>query len=243
MGDGYAATNKPDTWADFESARKAADHADGVGLVLTADLVGVDLDHVIGSDGVIEPWAAEVIERFRGALTVSASDDGYGASDQTSFYEDGLPVLHFFTGPHSDYHKPSDDADKINFAGADEIAEIAIGIVHAISTEGTAIDYIKVARAAPTRGGFKVSLGTIPDYGAQVDGVRLSGVREGGAAAKAGLLKADVVKKIGDREIHNLDDFMATFGELEPGQAVEVVVERDGQSLTISLVPDAPQRR
>ncbi|MCA9656178.1 MAG: M28 family peptidase [Myxococcales bacterium] len=213
--------------------------------MLNFDMVGrLDPDKglVISGVGTSSAWPG-LIERFRGALTVSASDDGYGASDQTSFYEDGLPVLHFFTGPHSDYHKPSDDADKINFAGADEIAEIAIGIVHAISTEGTAIDYIKVARAAPTRGGFKVSLGTIPDYGAQVDGVRLSGVREGGAAAKAGLLKADVVKKIGDREIHNLDDFMATFGELEPGQAVEVVVERDGQSLTISLVPDAPQRR
>lgn len=77
VGDGYAATNKPDTWADFESARKAADHADGVGLVLTADLVGVDLDHVIGTDGVIEPWAAEVIERFRGAY-IERSPGGDG---------------------------------------------------------------------------------------------------------------------------------------------------------------------
>ena len=77
VGDGYAATNNPDTWADFETARKAADHADGVGLVLTADLVGVDLDHVIGADGVIEPWAADVIERFRGAY-IERSPGGDG---------------------------------------------------------------------------------------------------------------------------------------------------------------------
>lgn len=213
--------------------------------MLNFDMVGrLDPDKglVVAGTGTSSVWPG-LLDRFKGGLEVSASEDGYGASDQTSFYEDGLPVLHFFTGPHADYHKPSDDLDKINFAGADEIAEVAIGIVHAMSTERIELDYIKVARKAPTRGGFKVSLGTIPDYGAQVDGVRLTGVREGGAAAKAGLKKADVIQKIGDREIHNLDDFMATFAVLEPGKAVEVVVERDGKPVTVSLVPDAPSRR
>src|SRR5690606_23423285 len=151
----------------------------------------------------------------------------------------GLPVLHFFTGTHSDYHKPSDDVDKINFAGAATVADIALRVVHALSTEGLRPDYIKVARKAPTRGGFRVSLGTIPDYGANVDGVRLTGVREGGAAAKAGLRKGDVIQRIGEREIHNLDDYMATFAVLEPGVAVDVVVLRDAESVTLSLVPDA----
>ncbi|MEX1367469.1 MAG: M28 family peptidase [Nannocystaceae bacterium] len=197
---------------------------------------------VVAGTGTSSVWL-DLLERFRGELTVRVSEDGYGASDQTSFYEDGLPVLHFFTGPHEDYHKPSDDLDKINYGGADQIAEVAIGIVHALSTEGIEPDFIKVVRKAPTRGGFRVSLGTIPDYGAQVDGVRLTGVREGGAAARAGLRKADVIQKIGEREVHNLDDYMATFSVLEPGEPVDVVVLRDGKPVTLSLVPEAPQRR
>lgn len=213
--------------------------------MLNFDMVGrLDRDKglVVAGTGTSSVWPG-LLERFQGSLPVRYSDDGYGASDQTSFYEDGLPVLHFFTGPHSDYHKPSDDVDKIDFAGADVIAEIAIGIVHAMGTESVSPDFIKVARKAPTRGGFKVSLGTIPDYGAQVDGVRLTGVREGGAAAKAGMQKADVIQKIGDREIHNLDDYMASFALLEPGEPVEVVVERDGKPVTLTMVPDAPSRR
>jgi aminopeptidase YwaD len=197
---------------------------------------------VIAGMGTSSVWP-RLVDAARGEQDVRASDDGYGASDQTSFYEAGLPVLHFFTGTHSDYHKPSDDVDKLNFAGTATVAGIALRVIHALSTEGITPDYIKVARTAPARGGFKVSLGTIPDYGAKVDGVRLTGVREGGAAAKAGLQKGDVIQKIGEREIHNLDDYMATFAVLEPGVEIEVAVERDGQGLTVRLVPDAPARR
>ncbi|MCX4242872.1 M28 family peptidase [Paraliomyxa miuraensis] len=197
---------------------------------------------VVAGVGTSSVWP-DLLEKSRGTQELRASDDGYGASDQTSFYEAGLPVLHFFTGTHSDYHKPTDDVDKINFAGAATVAGIALRVIHALSTGGIRPDYIKVARKAGSRGGFRVSLGTIPDYGAKVDGVRLTGVREGGAAAKAGLQKGDVIQKIGDREIHNLDDYMATFAVLEPGKAVDVVVLRDGAAVTVSLVPDAPQRR
>lgn len=213
--------------------------------MLNFDMVGrlgQEQGLVVAGMGTSSVWPA-LVERARGTQDVRASDDGYGASDQTSFYEAGLPVLHFFTGTHSDYHKPSDDADKINYEGAVVVADIALRVIQAVSKEGIEPDYIKVARTAPARGGFRVSLGTIPDYGAKVDGVRLTGAREGGAAAKAGLRKGDVIQKIGDREVHNLDDYMATFAVLEPGKEIDVVVLRDGQSLTVKLVPDAPGRR
>ncbi|MEM9455914.1 MAG: M28 family peptidase [Myxococcota bacterium] len=213
--------------------------------MLNFDMVGrlgAEQGLVVAGMGTSSIWP-DLVDKARGDQEVRASDDGYGASDQTSFYEDGLPVLHFFTGTHSDYHKPSDDIDKINFAGATRIASIATRVVHTLSTEDIAPDFIKVERKAPTRGGFRVSLGTIPDYGAKVDGVRLTGVREGGAAAKAGLQKGDVIQKIGDREIHNLDDYMATFAVLSPGEVVDVVVERDGQPVTLKMTPEAPKRR
>jgi aminopeptidase YwaD len=213
--------------------------------MLNFDMVGrlgQEQGLVVAGMGTSSVWP-ELVERARGTQEIRTSEDGYGASDQTSFYEAGLPVLHFFTGTHSDYHKPSDDVDKINFAGAATVADIALRVVHTLAKEGTKPDYIKVARTVPARGGFKVSLGTIPDYGAKVDGVRLTGVREGGAAAKAGLHKGDVIQKIGAREVHNLDDYMATFAVLEPGAEVEVVVLRDGKTITVKLVPDAPSRR
>lgn len=213
--------------------------------MLNFDMVGrlgAEQGLVIAGMGTSSVWP-KLVDLARGDQEVRASDDGYGASDQTSFYEAGLPVLHFFTGTHSDYHKPSDDIDKINFAGAARIASIATRVVHTLSTEDIAPDFIKVERKAPTRGGFRVSLGTIPDYGAKVDGVRLTGVREGGAAAEAGLRKGDVIQKIGDREIHNLDDYMATFAVLSPGEAVDVVVERDGQPVILKMTPQAPKRR
>lgn len=212
--------------------------------MLNFDMVGRlgdEQDLVVAGMGTSSVWP-DLVETSRGTQEIRASEDGYGASDQTSFYEAGLPVLHFFTGTHSDYHKPSDDVDKINFAGAAIVAGIALRVVHGLSTQGVRPDYIKVARKTSTRGGFRVSLGTIPDYGAKVDGVRLTGVREGGAAAKAGLRKGDVIQKIGEREVHNLDDYMATFAVLEPGTAVDVVLLRDGAVVTVSLVPDAPQR-
>jgi len=213
--------------------------------MLNFDMVGrlgQEQGLVVSGTGTSSLWP-DLLDRSQGSMELRHSEDGYGASDQTSFYEAGLPVLHFFTGTHSDYHKPSDDIDKINFEGAAQVAELALRIVHTLSTEELAPDFIRVVRKAPTRGGFKVSLGTIPDYGAEVDGVQLTGVREGGAASNAGLRKADVIQKIGDREVHNLDDFMATFAVLEPGVAVEVIVLREGQTLTLSLTPDAPRRR
>lgn len=213
--------------------------------MLNFDMVGrlgSEQGLVVSGTGTSSAWPA-LLERVQGSLDLRHSEDGYGASDQTSFYEAEMPVLHFFTGTHSDYHKPSDDIDKVNFDGAAQIAELALSLVHIVSTEATEIDFIKVARKAPARGGFRVSLGTIPDYGAQVDGVRLSGVREGGAAAKAGLQKGDVIQKIGPREVHNLDDYMATFAVLEPEQAVDVVVLRDGTAITLSMTPDKPRRR
>lgn len=213
--------------------------------MLNFDMVGRLGDEqglVVSGTGTAKQWP-QLLEAQAEGMELRLTEDGYGASDQTSFYEDGLPVLHFFTGTHSDYHKPSDDIDKINFEGAAQITELALRIAYELAHDATALDFVKVARKAPARGGFRVSLGTIPDYGAQVDGVRLSGVRKGGAAAEAGLQKGDVITKIGDREIHNLDDYMATFAVLSPGEAVPVVVQRGEQAVTLTMTPQKPRRR
>ncbi|MCA9657123.1 MAG: M20/M25/M40 family metallo-hydrolase [Myxococcales bacterium] len=222
----------------------ADDEREVMAAMLNFDMVGRLRDDtvIVAGTGTSTPWK-DLLERSRGALTIKASDDGYGASDQTSFYEAGVPVLHFFTGPHDDYHKPSDDLDKINLEGAAAIGAVAQRVIAGIMQDRPELDYIKVERKASSRGGFRVSLGTIPDYAAQVDGVKLTGVRPGGPAEKAGLKADDVIVALGGREIHNLDDYMAAFGSLKPDVEIDVVVMRKNERVELKMTPAQPSRR
>jgi aminopeptidase YwaD len=198
---------------------------------------------VVAGVGTSGDWPTLLERAAAGALEVRPSEDGFGASDQTSFYSAGIPVLHFFSGTHADYHKPSDDLDKINVPGAAAIGDLSLRLIGLVMRERPALGYVKVAAVAPARGGFRVSLGTVPDYAAKVDGVALADVRSGGPAEAAGLRKGDVIQKLGAREIHNFDDYMACFAELQPGVPVPVRVLRDGQPLEVQLTPAAPTRR
>ncbi|HRI08201.1 MAG TPA: M20/M25/M40 family metallo-hydrolase, partial [Nannocystaceae bacterium] len=212
--------------------------------MLNFDMVGRLRENavVVAGTGTAKQWPS-LLERSAGPLTVRPSDDGYGASDQTSFYEVGVPVLHFFTGPHDDYHRPSDDLAAINVDGATAVGGLALRVVGLLMTERPALEYVKVARPTGTRGGFRVSLGTVPDYAAQVDGVKLSGVRPGGPAEAAGLRAGDVIVRIGDRDIHNLDDYMASFAALQPGVEVIVTVLRESDRVDLRLTPAASRGR
>jgi aminopeptidase YwaD len=174
-------------------------------------------------------------------ISLGGMPDGWGPSDHASFYGEGVPVLHFFTGAHEDYHKPSDDADKVDCEGAARVGELAGRVALALLERSEPLSYIEVERPSAGRTQFRVSLGTMPDYGRDVDGLAIAGVREGGPAAGAGLQKGDVITRIGAREIHNIDDYMACFAELEPGVAVEIEWQRDGQRHSGELVPAAPR--
>jgi hypothetical protein len=213
--------------------------------MINFDMVGRLQDNrvVVAGVGTSGDWPTLLERAAAGALEVRPSEDGFGASDQTSFYSAGIPVLHFFSGTHADYHKPSDDLDKINVPGAAAIGDLSLRLIGLVMRERPALGYVKVAAVAPARGGFRVSLGTVPDYAAKVDGVALADVRSGGPAEAAGLRKGDVIQKLGAREIHNFDDYMACFAELQPGVAVPVRVLRDGQPLAVQLTPAAPTRR
>ena len=221
-----------------------ADDRPRILAMLNFDMVGRLRDDtlIVAGAGPAAQWPA-ILERSAAGLNLRPSDDGYGASDQTSFYEVGIPVLHFFTGPHDDYHRPSDDVAAINVPGAARVAEVALRVVGLLMRERPTLEYVKVARATPARGGFRVSLGTVPDYAAQVDGVRLSGVRPGGPADVAGLRAGDTITRLGDREIHNLDDYMAAFAALKPGVEIVVVVQRDSAPIELRLTPTAPSAR
>ena len=212
--------------------------------MLNFDMVGRMQDNrlIVAGVGTSSAWS-KLLEQAAGPLEIVPSEDGFGASDQASFYAAGLPVLHFFSGYHPDYHKPSDDLDKINFAGTVAIGDLTLRLIARWMRDQPTLDYLKIKAPTAPRGGFRVSLGTVPDYAAKVDGVQLADVRAGGPAAAAGLLAGDIIIRLGARDIHNFDDYMACFGELKPGVAAPIRVLRGGAPLELQITPSAPQRR
>jgi hypothetical protein len=170
-------------------------------------------------------------------LTIATpSGDGFGASDQSSFYAAGLPVLHFFTNVHEDYHKATDDVEKINGAGIARVVELAERVARAIADRPHPLTFVKpVATAAPTasREGSPVSLGTVPDMGSDVKGVLLAGVRSGSPAEQAGLRKGDVIVEFDGKPIADLYAYSDALNAKKPGDTVTIVVLRDGQRVTL----------
>jgi Tol biopolymer transport system component len=195
---------------------------------------------VLGSDSATE-WDAIVRAACSDLrLLCNPTGGGQGPSDQASFYVAGIPVLHFFTGSHRDYHKPSDRLPLINSAGAAKIAQLTEQILTALDA-GVHLTYQKGGRDAPVTAmgdarSFNASLGTVPDYGGPPGGrpgVLLGGVRPGGAADRAGMRRGDVLVRLGRHEIRAVQDLVYALQAFKPGETVTSVVIRDGQELKL----------
>ena len=174
----------------------------------------------------------------KAGLSCTLGGDGYGPSDQYPFYAAGVPVLHFFTGVHEDYHKPSDDADKINAAGAVRVAAVVAHLAEDLSGRPTRLAYRNLPAPMP-RGDARsmgASLGTVPDYaGDGRPGVLLSGVRAGSPAETAGIRRGDLLVELAGTEIRDINDFMYVLRRAKPGEAAVVVVVRDGQRVPLDV--------
>ena len=175
-------------------------------------------------------------------FNLQLNEDGFGPSDHSSFYGKQIPVLFFFTGTHSDYHKPTDTADKINYDGLLKVEEFVSEIVKAIDQNPKRPTYT-VAKSSGTgegRRGFNVSLGTVPSYAEGTnDGLLLDAVRDDSPAAKAGILAGDKIVKMAGREIRNISDYVFVLGEMKAGEEYEIIVVRGGQQLTLKIIPAA----
>jgi hypothetical protein len=160
---------------------------------------------------------------------------GMGPSDQQSFYVKGIPVFFFFTDYHNDYHRPSDTADKINFAGMERIAALVFDLASRLATSPERPQFVKVkeeeANAVPHALGPR--LGIVPDYGDDREGVRVSGVREGTPAAKAGMQEGDRILEIGGKPIRNLQVYMAVMSSYKKGDKLDVGIERNSKKLVL----------
>ena len=214
----------------------------GLVAMLNMDMVGRMRGNrvsILGSDsaeewnGILEPLCDEL------KVGCQLGGDGYGPSDQTPFYAAGVPVLHFFTGAHEDYHKPSDDTHLINAGGGARVASLVANLA-ADLTRIEGLTYKESEAPAPQGDvrGYGASLGTIPDYTGAPDrktGMLLAGVRAGGPADVAGLQRGDRVVELLGREIRDIYDLMYVLREAKPGQEASVVVERGDERIEATV--------
>jgi len=149
-------------------------------------------------------------------------------------------VLFFWTGTHSDYHKPSDTSDKINYEDEAKLLAFVARIILDLNADEKRITFTTAkSDAAPRTGGFRVYLGTIPNYADSNDGLLLDGVREDSPAAKAGLKAGDKIVKIGGHDVKNVYDYTFALGELKAGQEYPIEVMRGTERLSLKITPEA----
>ncbi len=168
---------------------------------------------------------------------------GQGPSDHTSFYLKGIPVMHFFTGLHRDYHRPSDDYDKLNLEGMDRIASMVTEVIVHLANASQRPTFVKAkTRPRPRRPqGVRPYFGSIPDFAGQGPGYRLMGVAEGSPAAKAGLRGGDVILQLGKYKVDNLEDFDGALRKYKAGDKVPVKIRRGRQTLTLQVTLGEPR--
>lgn len=205
-----------------------------VNYMINMDMVGRLNDSTnvltVGGYGTSPAWG-EVYpvakEKWAGSPLVFKFDSsGTGPSDHTSFYRKDIPVLFYFTGLHTDYHKPSDDADKINYKGEALILNHILNVIAQLNKH-TKLDFTKTKEAqTSTTARFRVTMGIMPDYTFAGTGVRADGVTEGKPAQKAGLQAGDVVIQIGDYTITSMESYMQTLGHFNKGEKAKVIFKR-----------------
>jgi len=203
-------------------------------VMINLDMVGRLKDDntlLVGGVGTSPIWK-ELLEKSNvSQLKLTFDESGSGPSDHTSFYFKDMPVLFYFTGQHSDYHKPSDDTEKINFDGVMKIYENIFSLVRSLETIDS-IPFTKTKEEKQERVTMKVTLGIMPDYMYNEGGLRIDGVKEDRPAAHAGLKSGDIILGLGTFSITDIQTYMHALNKIEPGQKVQVKFKRDGKIMT-----------
>jgi hypothetical protein len=202
---------------------------------VAAATVSLNLPTVIGGNE-LPTVTVDAGKQF--ALTLN--EDGFGPSDHSSFYAKQVPVLFFWTGTHEDYHKPSDTADKINYEGEARIVSFVANVIRDIDKSDKRPTYTVAKSESQGRStGFRVFLGTIPNYADSNDGLKLDGVRDDSPAAKAGLKAGDKIVKMAGHEVKNVYDYTYALSEMKAGREYEVEIVRGSEHLTLKITPAA----
>ena len=189
----------------------------------------------IGGYGTSPVWG-EVLSNTDNYLKINFDSSGTGPSDHTSFYRKDMPVLFFFTGAHGDYHKPTDDAGKINYTGELMVLKYIYNVIDGTNKKGKLAFTKTRETAAQGKRSFNVSLGIMPDYTYSGAGVRADGVSEGKPAQKAGIRAGDIITQIGDFKIADVQGYMQVLGKFNKGDATKVKVNRGKEEIVFDIV-------
>jgi C-terminal processing protease CtpA/Prc len=186
---------------------------------------------IINGTGTSDRWKGLLDSTKTDSLKIRETDSGVGPSDHTSFYLQDIPVLHFFSGTHGDYHKPGDDEYKINYDGELMIIKMIENIIARLD-DAEKLNFVKTKNAdneeTPQ---FKVTLGVVPDYAFDGEGMRIDGVTDEKPASKAGLLPGDVVIQLGDNKVVDMMSYMKALGKFNKGQTTKVKVKRGNEEI------------
>jgi hypothetical protein len=215
---------------------------DRIGAMLNLDMVGRlgAGPLIVYGVGTAEEWNALLAPAAeRAGVSVATRTEGYGPSDHTSFYSKDVPVLHFFTNTHADYHRPGDDWEKIDARGLSSVSAIVADVATAVANRRSALTLQRGAgeppRPASASAGYGAWLGSVPDFTPVERGVKLSGVTPGSPAAMGGILAGDIVLKIGSHDVGDLQAMTDALRAYKPGETVDVHVDRAGKSLIMQV--------
>jgi aminopeptidase YwaD len=206
--------------------------------MINMDMVGrYDTSHklTIGGYGTSPIWGEVFTTISNKKLLVKYDSTGSGPSDHASFYRAGIPVLFFFTGSHSDYHKTTDDWDKINYDAQKDIVQLIYSIIETTNTKGKLI-FTKTTEPQMGKARFSVSLGVIPDYGYSGTGVKIEGVSAGKLAEKIGLQGGDILLQLGEYKFVDVNSYMQTLGKFKKGDATKLKIKRGTEEKEFDIV-------
>ena len=217
-------------------AKNATIPTDSINYMFNMDMVGrLKADSTLAVYGVgTSPYFKQVISSSNKGFKIIENESGVGPSDHTSFYLVDIPVLHFFTGQHEDYHKPGDDSEKLNYDGMNMISEYIFDIITDLDDNGE-LAFRKTKNESEETPRFKVGLGVVPDYLYDGEGMRIDGVTEDKPAITAGLKKGDVIVKLGDSTITDMMSYMRALSVFEAGNTTKVTYKRDGKEATAEI--------
>ena len=213
---------------------------DKVRFMLNFDMVGRLNDNrtlLVNGVGTSTKWDQIIEKSNLYDFDLRTTESGFGASDHTSFYNREIPVLHFFTGQHEDYHKPTDDYEKINYQGMYDIYKYITEIIKN-SSEFVDFDYKETEAESSDTPKFSVTLGIMPDYLSDEGGLRIDGVSKDKTAFKAGILKGDIIIKMGETDVTDIMTYMKALSKFESGDSTTVIVLREEKQITFTVTFD-----
>ena len=210
---------------------------ESINYMINMDMVGrLKEDKSLAIYGVgTSPIFKQTLKSNNEVFSIIENESGMGPSDHTSFYLADIPVLHFFTGQHSDYHKPSDDSNLINYLGMELISNYIYSIISDLDDNGK-LSFRKTKNESQDVPRFKVTLGVIPDYLFDGKGMRIDGVSSGRPAEKAGFQKGDIVVKLGETDIIDMMSYMKGLSKIKKGDKVIVQVKRKNKILSKKVI-------